>query len=213
MNAETRVKIALEYLDKEMTTLGWLAGIPVALVAFLVKDVVLPVKDVVLPDKTHALDLPTLSQVSVALFLVGCLVLLGASAFFLGQRIKTATRYGDITRCLLQSQMPIAIARLTDTIEEEGRNPDSDFWKQYFWGVRLLSLGVFELIAAMGMLFLNRAPGGIWSVIRDYPWAAAILLPIIAYLCCRVGKFVWRGLRKEVLQLRIWLRRTKTMQP
>jgi hypothetical protein len=133
------------------------------------------VKDVVLSDKTgnkSAAALELFSRPSVALFLVACLLLLGASAFFLGQRIKTATRYGDISSRLLQGEMPVSL--LIDTIKCD--------WKRYDWGIRLLVLGVFELIIAVLALFMTNTSA-------VCAWGTAILLPITAYLLFRASKF------------------------
>ncbi len=137
-----RLEFTFDYIDKEITAMGWLVGLSATLGGAAISQPLLRIHD-----KEMSLGWIVGTYPESAMMMVGCLLLFGASICFLSQRIKLTTRYGFACQYILDGDDPTDI--LTDLIQWKS-------WRLYTWGVRLFAIGVLQVIG--GLIFL------MWSV-------------------------------------------------
>jgi hypothetical protein len=132
---ESKLKLTLDYLDKEMTLLGVLAAFSAAITGLALRELLRN------ENKGHV----GMTHPEFICAVLGCLLLLSAAFSFGLQRIKVATRFGDICGSLLQ---PDEFKRSTTELLME---PISKlrWWRGYLIGGWLLALGLVELILAV----------------------------------------------------------------
>ena len=179
ISAETTLKTSLDYLDKEMTAMGWLAGIPVGIAAFAVKAFLLPraLSDGTIVSPTAG----SFESAPAALILLGCILLLGASGGFLAQRVKTTTRYGHVCSTLLRGSLNKRL--LIETIDW-----DDGFWRPYVWALRALSLGFIELTIGIALLTARQGnPNALAYLDGSFVtvWGVAVILPLVLFALYR----------------------------
>ena len=164
--------MALEYLDKEINAMAWLASIGAALASVAVSQPLF-----VLEKKEARLG-ALLTNPDSALLAVGCAILLSSAGCFLGQRIQMTTRYGQACGLLLTHNDP------TDLLSFATLWPS---WQPYLWGMNLFVIGITQTL--LGLVLLN------WSLaqpthffLHQSAWPLAVLAPLVVLLSYRLAK-------------------------
>jgi hypothetical protein len=169
-------KPALDYLDKEMTATGVLAGFCVAVVAFVLKEL-----------NATGGALGSLPQVARWPIATGILAMLLASGCFFGQRTNLASLYGVISFSLVPGDKNYGKTAIILKANNDWRA-----WHPYAWGRYLLGLALTEFAMA-GLYFL---PG-----FSANAFLAVLLLPMIGAIVIGARKARQRS-RKKHGQLR-----------
>lgn len=140
LTLEARIKFTLDYFDKEITAMGWLAGIAAAVAGAGISQPLF--KDNGMGDVRLGSLLTKYPE--SALMLIGCALLIGSAVCFLAQRLKLTTRYGQACSLLLSEKDPIQL--LNGLISWRS-------WRLYKWGRDLLGIGMTQ--TAVGLILLN----------------------------------------------------------
>lgn len=174
---ELRVKMALDYIDKEMTAMAWLASIGAAIALAAVSQPLFLRKEKEFRLGSLLNDVP-----DSALLALGCVILLSSSACFLAQRIKLTSSYGQTCGLLLAESDPSA--QLASVIEWKS-------WRPYKWGMRLLVIGAAQTV--VGLVLLNWSltrPSGLFT--HASAWVFAVAAPLASYGLFKLAKKVRR---------------------
>ncbi len=109
---DVRLRFTFDYLDREITAMGWLAGIAASIVGAAISQPFLRVGGPGASDGREArLSEMMLSRPESMLMSVGCAIVLGSAVCFLTQRVKLTTKYGSACDRLLIGGDPTDVLR------------------------------------------------------------------------------------------------------